>query len=264
VRIYARLREPDLRHGLVSLLLAAFDAEPGEVWLISPWLRDVELPAAQLGHFSSVFAGHRDAVTLRELLGRVASRHRLTIVTKPPAELVPLREVRTLQELLRSRAAIVAEEAIRDYDAVDRAIAALTRQAEAVAAAVLQHAPTLELAWSLQERGAEIRFLDRLHAKLLWTPAGSLLGSANFTAGGFGRNEELMVEVTTPADHRHLGEVARGFAGRATPATAYSLWSALRRSHVSPAELESWSEGLFREHHPGVYELLRHLLTFIR
>lgn len=246
------------------MLLAAIDAEPGEVFLISPWLRDVGLPVAGLGHFVSVFGGYRDTVTLGDLLSVVASRHRLTVVTRTPGELVPLARLRTLHEVLRSRAAMIAEEAIRDYDAVDRAVAALTAQTDVLTEEVLQHAPTLALGRSLRERGADFRVLDRLHAKLLWTAAGGLLGSANFTAAGLARNEELMVEVTAPVEHRQLGDVAKDFASRATPVDDYDLRPALRRARVHPPELRAWAEGLRSEDRPGLEPLLRELLTYLR
>lgn len=264
MRIYAGGREPGLGRGVMALLLAAFDAEPGEVILVSPWLRDVELPVAGLGHFASVFGGHRETVWLREVLGLVVSRHRLTIVTRTPGELIPLARLRALRDVVRSRMAIAAEEAIHDYDAVDRAAAVLTGQADALSEEVLRHAPTLELGSLLRERGADLRFLDRLHAKLLWTPAGSLLGSANFTAAGLARNEELMVEVTAPVEHRQLGGVARGFAARATSAEDYSLWPALRRARLQPSELHAWAEGRQGDRRSELEPLLRHLLTYVR
>jgi phosphatidylserine/phosphatidylglycerophosphate/cardiolipin synthase-like enzyme len=262
VRIYATGREPGLANGVVSLLLAAIDAEQGEVCLVSPWLRDVELPVAGQGHFASVFAGHRDTVWLSELLGLVASRHRLTIITRTPGELVPLAQLRTLHEVLRTRVAIAAEEAIRDYDAVEYAVAALTRQANALSDALLQHAPTLSMGSLLAQRGADVRFLERLHAKLLWTPAGSLLGSANFTAAGLARNEELMLEVTSLAEHQQLREVARDFARRASAAGRYSLSPALRRFRLTATELRAWTEGPMKQR-TELHGLLRQLLAFI-
>jgi hypothetical protein len=261
VRIYTRGREPDLRHGLVSLLLAAFDAEPGEVWLISPWLRDVELPASGIGHFASVFGGHREHVLLSELLVRVASRHRLGVVVKPPGELVPLRAVQQLVQVAEARNALVREAGISDYVAAEQAMAALAGQAAALSAQVTMHADTLRLCRTLHDRGAEVRFLDRLHAKLLWTGAGTLLGSANFTHGGFGSNEEIMVEVTTLKEHLELGETARDFAGRAVPISAYDLRGALAEAGVSEAQLRGWPASLGHADLPA--ELLRELSTFL-
>src|SRR3954466_2568995 len=49
MRIYLRGTSPTLAQGLVGLLMETRDAQPGEVWLISPWLRDVVLPVR--GHF---------------------------------------------------------------------------------------------------------------------------------------------------------------------------------------------------------------------
>ena len=263
MRIYTRDREPGLRQGLVTLLLAAFDAEPGDVWVISPWLRDVELPVAGIGHFASIFGGHREQVRLSELLARLTARHRLTLIVKPPEELVPLREIRRLLDVVEIRAEIQKEMGIRDYDVVDRAMQTLHSQADALAAAAMQHADTLRMAWMLREQGAELLFLERLHAKLLWTPAGSLLGSANFTGGGFGANEELMVEVTTTDEHRGLEGAARGFAERATAAAMYDLAPALRRVDVGAPEFRAWADRLAAAGQDPLCELLRQLSSLI-
>ena len=261
MRIYTRGREPDLRLGLVSLLLSAFDAEPGEVWLISPWLRDVELPASGIGHFASVFGGHREHVLLSELLVRVASRHRLGIVVKPPGELVPLHAVQQLVQVAEARNALMQEAGISDYVATEQAMSVLAGQVADLTTQVTMHADTLKLCRTLHNRGAEVRFLDRLHAKLLWTGAGTLLGSANFTQGGFGSNEEIMVEVTTSKEHLELREAARDFAGRAVPISAYNLRGALAAAGVSEAQFRGWPASLGDDGLPA--ELLSELNTFL-
>jgi hypothetical protein len=246
---------------LVSLLLAAFDAEPGEVWLISPWLRDMELPASGIGHFASVFGGHREHVLLSELLVRVASRHQLGIVVKPPGELIPLRTIQQLVQVAQARNALEAEDGISDYMAAEQAIAVLAAQVAALSAEVTMHADTLRLCRTLLEHGAKVRFLERLHAKLLWTGAGTLLGSANFTHGGFGSNEEIMVEVTTLNEHLELGEAARGFAERAVSMNKYDLRGALRAAGGSETQFRSWPRILRDGDLPG--ELLRELTAFL-
>lgn len=259
MRVYTRAREPGLRQGLVSLLLAAFDPEPADVWVISPWLRDVELPVAGIGHYASVFGGHREQVRLSEMLARLAARHHLTLIVKPPGELVPLPDVRRLLAVVETRTQILEEKGIQDYDVVDRAVQTLNTEAGALAASAMQHVDTLRMAWMLREQGAELLFLERLHAKLLCTPAGSLLGSANFTNGGFGWNEELMVEVTTPDEHQRLEAAAREFAERATPAAVYDLVPALRRVDVSIPEFRTWEQRLAAAGQDPVAELLRQL-----
>jgi phosphatidylserine/phosphatidylglycerophosphate/cardiolipin synthase-like enzyme len=262
VRIYLRGTAPDLARGLLGLLVDALDAEPGDVWLISPWLREVELPVP--GHFASVFGGHRDQVPLTELLGRAVQRHRLRVVTKPPAELVPLREVRRLAGLLDARTRIMAEERIRGYEAVDRAVEALNAEAAVLAAYVVRHAATLRIGWELRERGAELFFLDRLHAKLLWTPAGALLGSANFTGGGLGGNEELMVEITGLEEGLQLADAAQVLQHRATDAGSYDLGPALRQADVRQEEFLAWPDQFAVAGHAALAELLRSLRRALR
>lgn len=66
-------------------------------------------------------------------------------------------------------------------------------------------------------------YVDRLHAKLLWTPRGALVGSANFTNGGLVSNEEVMLEVTDRTAHAALLATGRAMASRALPAERYRL-----------------------------------------
>lgn len=259
MRIYLRGTSPDLAQGLVGLLMETRDAQPGEVWLISPWLRDVVLPVR--GHFASVFGGHREQVPLSEALARLARRHRLTVVTKPPAELVPLAQVGRLVELVEARARVRAEEEVQGYEAVAVALEALNWEAAALAAEASGHAETLRMGRVLSGHGAELFFLDRLHAKLLWTPAGALLGSANFTAGGFGRNEEVMAEVTTHREKLLLAEAARELVRRAVPASRYDPSPALQWFGVTPQRLSRWRHILAAEGYPVVAELLDSLAS---
>jgi phosphatidylserine/phosphatidylglycerophosphate/cardiolipin synthase-like enzyme len=224
----------------------------------------VELPVHDAGHVDSIFGARRDRVTLWELLGRLATRHRISVVTKPPAELVPLAGARRLARVVAARHAMLADSGVLDYDAADHVLAALDAEAEALEREVMMHAETLSLGLMLREAGAEVRYLDNLHAKLLWTPAGALLGSANFTHGGFGKNEELMVEVTTPTEHRQLGETARALAARGTLAGAYDLGPALRRADLSAADVLAWPTNLEAGGRAQAANMLRGLQSMLR
>ena len=109
MRVYTKGSDPNLATGVVGHLLSVIDSESSDVWLISPWLRDVELPVADVGHFASVFGGHREKVRLTELLARISRVHVLHLITKPPAELVPLSVVQRLVHLLRTRESVVSD-----------------------------------------------------------------------------------------------------------------------------------------------------------
>lgn len=238
MRIYLRATPPDLAEGLIGLLIETRDAPPGEIWLISPWLRDVSLPVR--GHFASVFGGHREQVPLSEILARLARRHRLTVLTKPPAELIPLAQVRRLADLVETRSQMLAEEEVQGYEVVNLALEALKREAAALAAEATRHAETLRMGRVLSSHGAQLFYLERLHAKLLWTPAGALLGSANFTGGGFGVNEELMAEVTTDREKALLADAAGELVRRGVPAAEYDPGPALRKLGIAPWQLLEW------------------------
>lgn len=264
MKIYTRDSTPDLRHGLLALLLAAYDAEESDVVLVTPWLRNVELSVHDAGHVDSVFGSRRDRVTLAELLGRLATRHRVSVVTKPPAELVPLTSAQRLARVVAARHAMSADAGVLDYDVADRALTVLDAEAEALENEVMMHAETLELGLVLRGVGANVRYLDNLHAKLLWTPVGAMLGSANFTHGGFGKNEELMVEVTTPTENRQLGDTARALVARGTPAAAYDLRPSLRRADVDASDVLAWPAGLETGGREKAAKVLRSLHSMIR
>jgi phosphatidylserine/phosphatidylglycerophosphate/cardiolipin synthase-like enzyme len=264
VRIYTKGSDPSLASGVVRHLLNVIDSEESDVWLITPWLRDVTLPVSDIGHFASVFGGHRDQTSLSDLLCRTAQRHRLHLITKPPSELVHLPTVRRLIQLLHARKTVAAETELRGYEAVDEALTALNREAEALAEQAIQHVDTIRIAWELRDLGSRLLFLDRLHAKFLWSPVGALLGSANFTHGGFSANEELMVELSSPAEHARLGEVVREFEARSTPCDEFDLTPEIRRLEVSSTDFRQWPtqvEAAFPEHQ--LVALLRRLSTFV-
>lgn len=233
MRIYTSRRSPDLPSGLVGLLLAALDTETSDIWLIAPWLRDIELPVADQGHFASAFGGHRDHVRLTEFLLRLVRRHRVHVVSKPPDELIDLEAVRRIGELLEDRDALLADEDLQGYETAERAVTALGDEIAAVGRLVTAHADEMAMLAGLTEQGVTVHVVPRLHAKLLWTPAGAMLGSANFTHGGLRRNEELMVEVSNPDQLADLRAAAEAFAGRGVELGAYSIRSALVRAGMT-------------------------------
>lgn len=229
MRIYTTGHTPDLRSGLLGLLLAALDTEASDVWLVTPWLRDVMLPIADQGHFASVFGGQRDEVRLAELLVRLGRRHRIHVVSKPPHELVPLRKASRIRELLDDRDLLLADENVREYEAAERALRTLGDEIAALGQEVTQHAETVNMLAELAEHQVDVHVLPNLHAKLLWTPAGAILGSANFTHGGLAVNEELMIEVSVDEQLSELSATAKTFAQRGLRLADYSLRPTLIR-----------------------------------
>ena len=253
MRIYTRAGPIGLRSGLLGLLLAAIDAESADIWLITPWLRDVDLPIGEQGHFVSVLGGQRDTVRLAELLLRLARAHRVHVVTKPFDELVPLVRVRRIGELLDDRDALSSDPEAREYESVERALITLGDEISALASEVTRHAEMVALLQSLSEQGIEVYVLPNLHAKLLWTPAGAMLGSANFTYAGVGHNEELMVEVSDPRHLADLRAAAAEFAERGMRLADDSIRPALARALLSPAEFRRLGDRLGAE--PALSEL---------
>ena len=138
-------------------------------------------------------------------------------------------------------------------------MAALNDAANALAVQATQHAETIEVASQLRGEGCELLFLDRLHAKVLWSPVGALLGSANFTNGGFAANEELMIELSTEREHRDLGLAIEEFRARSVVSEDYELLPELRRMRVTPDDFREWPkelEGFGNERLTGLLEQL--------
>ena len=173
-------------------------------------------------------SGRRSGVTpaevaLAELLERAVRRHRLTLVTKPSAELVDLRAVRRLTDKQAARRRVAAHADLAGLDIVDELTAGIDADVRDLTAQAASHADTLRIAARVAAAGGAVAFLGRLHAKLLWAPPGALVGSANFTNGGLVTNDEVMLEVTDPAAHAALGATARAMTDRAVPAGQYRL-----------------------------------------
>lgn len=99
---------------------------------------------------------------------------------------------------------------------------------------------------------------------LLWTLAGALFGSANFTGGGFGGNEELVAEITALEEGQRLVGAAREIQRHPTEVGSYDLQPALRQAGVRREEFLAWSERFGAAGHTALAELLRALATASR
>lgn len=233
MKVYGNYPEPTFSRGLAELLVQLLDFPRDEVWLISPWLKDVRLAIAQLGDFASLLGGQREEIELSQLLTRIAEQHRLRVITKPPGELIPFRALKRLAYKLDLRKRLLEEreeeEDLQGYDIIEEVIEEFNTEIEQLTSAAIVHAETIRIGRMLQAKGAELYYLDKLHAKLLWTPIGALIGSANFTNGGLSYNDELMVEITDPAELPKLQPVAQHMVNRAVLAQEYSLNKTLER-----------------------------------
>jgi phosphatidylserine/phosphatidylglycerophosphate/cardiolipin synthase-like enzyme len=248
--------EPLLIRGVATLLVQSLTVSPGEVWLISPWLRDVRLPVAAAGTFRPVLSDAGDEMRLGDLLARVAKRHTLHIITKPPAELVDLRTMLRLEEKLQARQRLGEEEELKGYSVIEDLASGLDADIRLLADSLTVHAETVRLGLELRSAGAQLSYRDKLHAKLLWTPLGAMVGSANFTNGGLAVNDELVLEVTDPAAHQALQSAARQMSDRARQSHAYSLRRALERAGTSAATVRGLRGSTWLANETALLQLL--------
>src|SRR5262249_12552624 len=170
--------EPALLRGVAAILTQTLAQTAGEVWLISPWLRDVILPLDQVGHFRTLLGGLPDQMRLGELLARIAQKHALHVVTKPPGELVDFAELRRLASKVATRRRLLLEEDLQGLSIVEDLAGDFDLDITGLTDAVTVHFDTIHLGLELQRQGAHLYYRDKLHAKLLATPVGVLVGSA--------------------------------------------------------------------------------------
>jgi phosphatidylserine/phosphatidylglycerophosphate/cardiolipin synthase-like enzyme len=263
VKVLTNRPSPVLIRGVASLLVRALAAGPGEVYLISPWLKDVSLPTADVGSFRAALGGDPDEVPLTELLERAAHRHSLHVITKPPAELVDLRIIRRIEEKKVDRRRVVEHADLSGMDIVDELTAGIDADVRELISSVAAHADTLRIAHRIRGAGARVAFLDRLHAKMLWTPHGALVGSANFTNGGLVSNDELMLEVTEPAAHAALLSAARAMASRARPCDRYRLVREAVRAGLDATRLRGRAFNPPPEDPPPLTDVLKLIAPFL-
>ncbi|MDI9641488.1 phospholipase D-like domain-containing protein [Geitlerinema splendidum] len=267
MKVYGNYPEPTLSRGLAKLLVDSLDAK-GEVWLITPWLKDVRLAIAQLGDFASLLGGQREEIELSQLLTRLAEQHRLRVITKPPGELIPFRQLKRLAYKLNLRRRLLEErkeeEDLQGYDIIEEVIEEFNTEIEQLASAATVHADTIRIGRMLQAKGAALYYLDKLHAKLLWTPLGALIGSANFTNGGLIYNDELMIEITDPTELPKLHPVAQQMVNRALPAQKYSLNKTLEREGYPVKDYLAFTDSQELQNFPDLQNLLKQINQWIK
>ena len=214
-----------------------------DVWIVSPWIRDVELPLDELGHVRSLLPEGSTTIRLSVLLTRIAQQHALVTITKPPHELVPLDRLPVLIRKLRQRSMLL--ERPPEDPRMAELVRTLDEDVGHLARDLTVHRESFSIGRRLAFCGADVRYLNRLHAKATWTPASSFVGSANFTYGGLFANEEMMLEVTDERAHSEVRAALEAITDRATPLSEYNFADALRRQRVSELDvLESTTSNL--------------------
>ncbi|MEQ8541141.1 MAG: phospholipase D-like domain-containing protein [Coleofasciculus sp. D1-CHI-01] len=264
MKVYGNYPEPTLSRGLAKLLVDSLDAK-GEVWLISPWLKDVRLAIAQLGDFASLLGGQREEIELSQLLTRIAEQHRLRVITKPPGELIPFRALKRLAYKIDLRKRLLEEreeqEDLQGYDILEEVIEEFNTEIEQLASAATVHAETIRIGRMLKAKGAELYYLDKLHAKLLCTPLGALIGSANFTNGGLSYNDELMLEITDQTELAKLRTVAQQMVNRAILAQKYNLNNTLEREEYPLKDYLALTDSQELQNFPHLQHFLKQVNT---
>ena len=210
---------PTIEDRVADLFIGVLGQKDREVWLVSPWITDFEIPLAQRGFLLPYLGSQLPSIRLSKLLELVARENAVSIVLRPPHVLIGRGDLGRLSELLATRAALSTS--LKDEPLVRQARVLLEQQCDAIAANATAHAETVDFAMRVASLpGASVHFNERLHAKLLVTPAAALVGSSNFTTSGMRYNDELTMLVSDAPDIASLYEAAR-----ATSARPFSLTS---------------------------------------
>lgn len=222
MRVHVTDRSDRMKDLVMKSLLQAYDCAPGEVWLITPWLKDVQFSTDNLGPYRSLLGGYRPHVSFQELLKLLTRKHLLHVIVKPPHELVPIPSLKRIKDMDGRRRLILAREDL-DYDVHDAFLATTEEELSHLKKDFLNHADTVLFAEALAHMGAQVYFRDALHAKLLWLPSGALFGSANFTNGGLSYNAELVAEVLDDDELLALKTAAEAIQADSCPRERYDL-----------------------------------------
>lgn len=252
MRVHSDPNTKAILNSFTSLLVATLDlSEPADVYVISPWMKDVELPIRDIVDTALI---RSDSIRLLPLLQRIASKHRLKVFIRPPAELFQMDLLARLLDLAR-----LLEQSARELEFSPSLLVEkleITLQSDFVATieSFLVHHDTFKLGKALSNE-AEVYFTPKLHAKILLTPLAALVGSANFTNGGLAYNDEIMLELTG-RDRNALKEAVQGLTKRSTK------WERYKFSRRDLGALENSQNLRNLAAHPVVshHETLRNLL----
>jgi len=223
-RIVTNLGTTKAAERVRSLLLDSLSATGDELWIISPWLTDVEFSVSRAGHFSSVLGGGRERMSLSEILEPVAQRFDVRVLTRPPHQLVQVSLLKRLQEKCVVYQRAKENESARQDVTYEDIMAALLDEIEHLADDVVRHISTLRCASNFLDAGVDLWYRPSLHAKLLWTPFGAAVGSANLTHSGLFQNPELVLETSTDGQIDRLQRAAHELADGAKPKDQYEFY----------------------------------------
>lgn len=125
MKVLTNQPNPLLIRGVAPLLVRSLAVERSDVFLISPWLKDLRLPTTEVGPFRAALGGDPHVLPLAQLLERIARRHSLCLITKPPAELVDLRVIRRINDKQLARRRLTQHVHLTGLDIVDELTAGI-------------------------------------------------------------------------------------------------------------------------------------------
>jgi len=153
------------------------------LWIISPWLSDVNFSFVGRSTLSGIFHFPRKSIRLSEILENFLKYGgKLKLICRPPHDLIDIDSIQMLFYL---------EDA--DFQRKDTII-------YKVVDSVLSHKATIDFMLSLlpyvKLKKAKIRFNEKLHAKIFVSESCAVIGSSNMTFSGLYSNLEFNCTIT--------------------------------------------------------------------
>jgi len=163
------------------------------LWIISPWLSDVNFSLVGRSTLSGVFPFPRKSIRLSEILENFLNYGGiLKLVCRPPHDLV---DIDSIQMLFYLEDANFQQKDAIIYKVVD---------------SILSHKATIDFMLSLfpyvELKKAKIRFNEKLHAKIFVSKSCAVIGSSNMTFSGLHSNLEFNCAITDEENINRIRE----------------------------------------------------------
>ena len=159
--------------------------QDSELFIISPWIRNIELQTSVRGDLRLVLSYTPSRVSLKKFIDKFIERGgKLTIICLPPHRLINQEDIYSLIQLSQLR------DRIEDHNIKSFISAQITK----ITSNILINKPMLDFLAALKNKYSEkveIIYNERLHAKIFLGEYIAIVGSANITNAGFQYNDEF-------------------------------------------------------------------------
>ena len=266
--VTSRISERVLDFFCSEVMYALSNPEEQQLWIVSPWIRDVQFSTHSRGDISHLFPNANGAfLTLSEIIKRLMELGAtVTLVCLPPHKLMRLQNFQSYIETekylarlkenfdeiditLKAEMEKAPTSSLRtEFMSIRDEVATLYNTAKKTYAlqldynkiGVLHHQDMLKFVHQLERENSEhfkLVYNQNLHAKIIVGTFGGFFGSANVTKNGFENNDELYAYIWDEKEVGKLRESAARFAKKMEG--KYGIHSATQYPAKRGFEIES-------------------------